>query len=435
MEAKPSRIRRRYDTAQFELTHLENGIPIWIQKSPIHVSEEGILIGFLPGIGSCRDPKGQEGVAHFFEHMPFKGTENFPHCSSITTAVDGLGGSWNAATSTEWTRFHIKLTRPHFETAAHVISELIAKPLLRNEDVLTERGVIADEHLRRAPFLGARQLEQDLARLTVGDYPYNHPVIGRRQAIKSMTRAMLTDFWEKYYHSGNLQLIVGGAFAQRPDILDILNREFRGIRSGAPVLAIATPVCDHGRFRLTDPRYVRSALVIGWMVSPPEGRKSYAMNLLLDSLGRGMDAPLVEYLRSKVGKTYGTNFVQYNEFAPFWSVGFAFPIPIKYFGGTRDMVVRLLEDPWSHVGSKHERNIARRASAWCDPIDACMDAVGEITTNGRPTSFREVEDEQDSTERADIEYWRHLFLKSAVDCEIRSVPPPFSRLLSFTGLM
>ena len=286
---------RRYDTAQFEQQRLTNGIPVWIQRSPIYLSDEGILIGFLPGVGSCRDPKGQEGTAHFFEHMPLKGTESFPSSSSISAAVKGRGGSYNASTATEWTRFYVQLARPHFETAVHVVSDLIAKPLLREEDVLTERGVIADEHLRSLPFLGGNKAMQDLANSVVGDYPYNHPVIGRRRSIKSMTRMALVDFWEQHYHAGNLQFIVGGAFAERSDVLDTLNKEFGNVRSGTPAPVIAPPSCSHKHFRLTSPLYVRSALIMGWMIPPPEGRKSYAMEVLLSALGTGVDAPLVEH--------------------------------------------------------------------------------------------------------------------------------------------
>jgi predicted Zn-dependent peptidase len=434
MEPDPIRIKRRYDTAQFEEMRLENGIPVWIQNSPVYLSDEGILIGFLPGVGSCRDPKGQEGVAHFTGRMPLEGTKNFPSSASISAAIEGLGGSRGARTSTEWTRFHVQLARSHFETAARMISEIIGKPLIQNDSVLSQRNVIAGECFRSAPFLGESKMKFDLAQSVVGDYPYNHPVIGRERAIRCMITGMLKDFWERYYHSGNLQLIVGGAFAERPDILDILNEKFAAIRAGQKVQPTAAPHYTYKRFRLTDPRYGRSALAVRWIIAPPNDGKSYAIELLLRSIGTGSDSPLAQHFRDELVKTDTTDFVDFQRFAPFWSAGFIFPIPAKNFAKARDMVRMRIEQPWQEVEIVHERDIARRATAWCDPLEACLAAVEEITVTGHPVSFRELEAEQDTADRPDVERWREIFLTSCVDCEILPVPFPLSRLLSFTGL-
>ena len=72
-------MRRKHDTARFVKNVLPNGVTIWNQESAIHVDEAIEIMGFLPNVGSQLDPQHKPGLAHFFEHMPFRGTKNSDH--------------------------------------------------------------------------------------------------------------------------------------------------------------------------------------------------------------------------------------------------------------------------------------------------------------------------------------------------------------------
>ena len=95
--------------------------------------------------GSRYEEKTEQGIAHFFEHMVFKGTKSFPSAQLLSSTIDTLGADFNAFTSKEYTGYYIKAASRHLPVALKALSEMLLSPLLKDEDIEREKSVIIEE--------------------------------------------------------------------------------------------------------------------------------------------------------------------------------------------------------------------------------------------------------------------------------------------------
>ena len=89
----------------------------------------------LVGAGSRYENEKNNGVAHFLEHMFFKGSKKYPDPYTLTSTIEGLGGVWNAFTSKDYTGYFIKATNEHFNIMVDVLSDVLLNPLFKEEEI------------------------------------------------------------------------------------------------------------------------------------------------------------------------------------------------------------------------------------------------------------------------------------------------------------
>ena len=99
----------------------------------------------MVGVGSRFEKKEEAGISHFLEHLPFKGTKNYPTPMAVAEAIDNIGGKHNAFTSKEYTGYWVKVDSNHLPLALDVVSDLLLTPKLDEGDIERERGVIIEE--------------------------------------------------------------------------------------------------------------------------------------------------------------------------------------------------------------------------------------------------------------------------------------------------
>ena len=121
---------------------LPNGLTIF--TNPV-ANGASVLFTILVKVGSRYETARVSGISHFLEHVFFKGSQNYPDPSSITTIVDSIGGDFNAATSKETTEYYIKAEKHHFELIFDVLTDMITNPLFKEEDLEKEKGVVFEE--------------------------------------------------------------------------------------------------------------------------------------------------------------------------------------------------------------------------------------------------------------------------------------------------
>ena len=127
---------------QTQLTTLENGLRVLLVDTKSFPTLTTIL---LVGAGSRYETEENNGIAHFFEHMAFKGSKKYPDSFTISSTIEGLGGIFNAYTSKDRTGYWIKSTKEHFPTVIDVLSDMILSSKLLPEEIEREKGVIAEE--------------------------------------------------------------------------------------------------------------------------------------------------------------------------------------------------------------------------------------------------------------------------------------------------
>src|SRR5581483_12205545 len=123
---------------EYKKTTLDNGLRILTVPMP---SSESFTLTVWCHVGSRFESERIAGISHFLEHMTFKGSKKRPTAREISTAIDGIGGEFNAGTSKEWTNFYVKVSKENLETGYDVLSDMIINPLIKEEEVQREKGV------------------------------------------------------------------------------------------------------------------------------------------------------------------------------------------------------------------------------------------------------------------------------------------------------
>src|SRR4029079_16959101 len=126
----------------FERSALPSGARVISARLP---GARSVSIAAYVLAGSRLETPAQAGVAHFMEHITFKGTARFPSTRSISEAIEGVGGSFNAATDRESTVYWVRVPRREATRAMDVLGELIVRPTLADEEIDGERAVIVEE--------------------------------------------------------------------------------------------------------------------------------------------------------------------------------------------------------------------------------------------------------------------------------------------------
>lgn len=161
-------------------------------------------------IGSRNERTGQTGISHWVEHMMFKGTPTYP-AGMLDKAIDRVGGSWNAFTSTDVTMYHETLPTAHLSLAMKAEADRMTQALFLTEDVESERTVIISERQgseNRPTFWLGEQVRAAAFRV----HGYHHEIIGDLADLHTMTRDDLYAHYRAHYVPSNAILVAVGAF-------------------------------------------------------------------------------------------------------------------------------------------------------------------------------------------------------------------------------
>jgi zinc protease len=160
-------------------------------------------------VGSADEEPGKSGLAHFLEHLMFKGTEKNPsgHFSKILAS---LGGQENAFTGNDYTAYFQRVTRDHLEQVMSFEADRMTGLVLNDNVVNSERDVVLEERRMRTDNSPAAQLGEAMQATLFVNHPYGRPVIGWEQEIKKLNREEALAFYRRYYAPNNALLVVAG---------------------------------------------------------------------------------------------------------------------------------------------------------------------------------------------------------------------------------
>ena len=408
--------RRKYDTAVFDKHLLSNGVTVWLQKSPILTDEEGIIIGFLPNVGSRTDPWNAHGMAHFLEHMPFCGTKGKPDKDAIYKPLQEWGGWCNANTNQHRTAYMVGLPGECFELAAETLYELIANPLFDGEAIAIERDVIIEEHEQY--FSSSRNIAaRHILKSFFGKYPIGHHPVGEISVLLQIKRGQLLEFHKKHYHGGNLQIICGGSFSKRKDALKIIKRYFDVIRGGEKTILDKMeilPYDDLWQYVIEDKSCKRDIMEYLWPIPPLSDLSEITLRFFANALAGHLNSPLIEELRSRRGLVYESGLSSLRKYPDFCLFSVVFPVDKKHFKTVNDVFYDVMENLSSeYLVAQQRANQIRRMMSFSNPISECKNIIEDITTDGRPYSFREIEDLKDRIRSEEVYKWRDYIAKTA----------------------
>jgi predicted Zn-dependent peptidase len=252
--------------------------------------------------GSRLEAAGEAGVAHFMEHLTFKGTERYPSSRSISEAIEGVGGSANAATDRESTVYWARVPRREAPRAMDVLGELVVRPRLDEADIDQERTVIIEEirsYLDDPAEYGQMLIQTAL----FGDGPLGREICGDEEGIRALPAEAIRSFWHAMYRPSNTVVAVAGDMSHE-EAVDLAIAAF-GSGEGVVTPAVAAPVLPAGPRVLTGKRDTSQAqLAIALPALRRDHPRAWDLAVLNALLGDGMSSRLFLGVREEKGLAY-----------------------------------------------------------------------------------------------------------------------------------
>ena len=289
----------------FERFSLQNGLRVLTAPMP-HAQSVSCFV--MLAAGSRYETADTNGIAHFAEHMFFKGTERRPTARDIAGEIDAIGGEFNAFTGKEYTGYYVRCAAETRDTALDVLVDMVRNSRFDPDEIEREKGVIIEEMNMYfdtpRDFIGGVYES-----LLYGDQPLGWDIIGRKETVRSATRESFTDYTDKWYRPDRMVVGIGG---QLGDGLQSRLEELLGDME-ARETGSAAPVASNGngsRVKVHTKQSDQAHLVLGVRSRPLVDPDRYVLQILATVLGGGMSSRLFTEVRERRGLAYyvfGTN--------------------------------------------------------------------------------------------------------------------------------
>ncbi len=257
-------------------------------------------------IGSADEPPGKSGIAHFFEHLMFKGTANH-EAGEFGRRVAEIGGSDNAFTSSDYTAYHQTVTPEALETMMVFEADRMRNLILTDAVIGPERDVILEERRSRIENSPEALLGEEIDATLYQNHPYRIPVIGWMHEMEKLNRTDAVAFYDNYYAPNNAVLIVAGD-VDAGDVRALAEQTYGKVERGPdlpPRIRPAEPEQNTRRtVSMTDPRVSVPSFSKTWLAPSYNGAsdgEAEALDLLSEILGGGIRSRIYQELVVRTG--------------------------------------------------------------------------------------------------------------------------------------
>ncbi len=252
--------------------------------------------------GSRYERREESGIAHFAEHMFFKGTERRPTARAIATEIDGIGGEFNAFTGKELTGYYVKCAADTRDVALDVLVDMLRNSRFDAEEIDREKGVIVEE-MNMYTDTPRSYIGNVWEQLVYGDQPLGWDIIGREETVRGATRDTFLGYLDRWYRPERTIVGVGGNLGDGlADRLEELLGSVEPAATGAPQPVVlpenGSPVKLHTK------QSDQAHLVLGARSYPHGHPDRYVVQLLSTVLGGGMSSRLFTEVRERRGLAY-----------------------------------------------------------------------------------------------------------------------------------
>jgi predicted Zn-dependent peptidase len=283
-----------------EIGRLPNGLRVVTTPLP---TSQSVSVSVFVGAGSRGESERTKGVAHFLEHMVFKGTPSRPTAIDVAEAIEGAGGALNAYTSKELTCYWNHVPFDRIGTAVEVLADMLQNSLLDPEEIDRERSVVQQE-IRRTQDQPGAWVGELLGRAFYGDHPMGWSTAGTEETVAGLKQQDFKDWIGAWYGTANAVLSVAGN-TTHAEVMELAARHFAEGREGAvpemPSLNGNLPA----RRAIADARPITQANVaIGMPAVSRHDPDRYPLMVLNSLLGRGMSSRLFKEVRERRGLAY-----------------------------------------------------------------------------------------------------------------------------------
>ena len=344
-------------------------------------------------VGAADEEPGESGLAHFLEHLLFKGTKTVKP-GEFSRIIARIGGQDNAFTSHDFTAYFQRVAAHELETIMRLEADRMQNVILTDEVVMPERDVVLEERRSRTDNSPAAQLREQVRRALYLNHPYGRPVIGWMGEIRQLTTERALAFYRKHYAPNNAMLIIAGDTSLEK--VRAMAEKYYGpiprravperVRPKEPPHRAARRVVLTNQ-RVTLPAWSRTHLAPSY--GADEKGIGYALEVLAQVLGGGSTSRLYRKLviergiASNAGAWYSGDGLDYGEFGIYASP--------KAGGDIDELEKAVLEELAAAIEEglkpadidRAKRLMSAQAIYARDGIRAGPNAIGQAFTQGR----------------------------------------------------
>jgi predicted Zn-dependent peptidase len=289
----------------FERTALPDGPRVISARLP---GTRSLAIAVYVLAGSRTESDDRWGVAHFMEHVTFKGTKSYPTTRAVSEAIEGCGGHCNAATDRESTVYWARLPVRDARRAFDVLGELVVRPLLRDDDIGREREIIVEE-IRSYRDDPAQYVFNVFDETFFGNTPLGREIAGDENGVRQLPTEEIRGFWSEAYRPANTVVAAAGDIDHATVVQ--MTTEFFGSGNGVnPHFSAAPSPLPVDRFRFETRQSAQAHLSLGVTGLSRDHPDQWALELMNTILGDGSSSRLFLGIREEQGLAYDVHSFQ-----------------------------------------------------------------------------------------------------------------------------
>jgi len=283
----------------FEKTVLPNGLRVVTAPMP---QAKSVACFVMLAAGSRYETKDTNGIAHFAEHMFFKGTERRPTAREIAGEIDSIGGEFNAFTGKEYTGYYVKCAAEHRDVALDVLVDMLRHSKFDPEEIEREKGVIVEE-MNMYYDTPRDYVDGVYDELLYKDTPLGWDIIGRKETVRAAERETFFDYLDRWYRAPRMVAGVAGHLG------DDLNERLQELLGDVPDGGTGQPEPatwsqEAPQVKLHTKQSDQAHIRVGVHSYPLDHPDRYALQLLSTVLGTGMSSRLFTEVRERRGLAY-----------------------------------------------------------------------------------------------------------------------------------
>jgi predicted Zn-dependent peptidase len=251
--------------------------------------------------GSRNETASENGIAHFLEHMAFKGTAS-RSALDIAREIENLGSNINAFTSQGVTAYFVTGLAANMEKAVAIIGDVLTASVFDAAEIATEKGVILQE-ISRSYDNPSNLAYNSFGATAYPDQALGRSILGQPDFIKGVTRENFVSFIDRFYVASNM-VVVGTGDIDHAAFVQMVQRYFAAIPS-RPNVPAEQPARWVGGFKpVASNKFEQVTAIVGWNSVPETDERVHAHRLLATAIGGGMSSPLFQEVREKRGLVY-----------------------------------------------------------------------------------------------------------------------------------
>ncbi|MGE0044964.1 MAG: M16 family metallopeptidase [Hyphomonadaceae bacterium] len=285
-----------------ELVTLSNGVRMALDPMPGLATA---AVGVWQRVGARWEKPEENGVAHLFEHMAFKGAAG-RDARAFAEAIEAVGGVMNAATGYERTSYYVRVVKEHAPFALDLIADTLLEPHWLPDDLEKEKGVVAQERGEAYDQPDDRVFELHQQAL-FPDQPLGRPILGEEETLKPISVDGLIQFRAMHMAPERVVISIAGAY-DRTAMLEAAEARFGSLAPRADQPAL--PARPASAFREEARKLEQAHLVLSWRAPSARDEATYAARLMTEIYGGGMSSRLFQEVRESRGLVYAIDAFQ-----------------------------------------------------------------------------------------------------------------------------